>query len=195
MPSTIQRWADDVPADFKFTFKLWKGITHNKDLAFNYNDVERFMHTINGAGDKKGCLLIQFPPSLQINLNQLDVLLSAITTADEARDWKVVVEFRNRSWYQEDVYQLLENYQMAIVMHDMPASATPFIENDVPFTFLRFHGPENGYRGSYSDDYLSEYASYVNEWRDAGKTVYAYFNNTVGNALQNLITFDRMIGI
>src|SRR3954462_9251211 len=62
MPSTIQRWADDVPSDFKFTFKLWKGITHNKELAFAYNDIDRFMQSINKTSDKRGCLLIQFPP-------------------------------------------------------------------------------------------------------------------------------------
>lgn len=31
---TIAKWADDVPADFKFTFKLWRGITHEKGLVF-----------------------------------------------------------------------------------------------------------------------------------------------------------------
>ena len=30
---TVERWADDVPENFRFTFKLWRGITHAKELA------------------------------------------------------------------------------------------------------------------------------------------------------------------
>ncbi|WP_255479862.1 DUF72 domain-containing protein [Mucilaginibacter sp. E4BP6] len=48
-------------------------------------------------------------------------------------------------------------------------------------------------RGSYSDAFLSEYASYINDWLDEGKTVYTYFNNTMGNALQNLMTLKTFI--
>ncbi|MEO8884494.1 MAG: DUF72 domain-containing protein [Mucilaginibacter sp.] len=194
-PSTIQKWAADVPDDFKFTFKLWRQITHNKELAFNFSDLERFIHTINSIGDKKGCLLIQFPPSLQVNTKQLNLLLLAIIAVDNAREWRVAIEFRNCTWYREDIYKLLENYQMAMVIHDMPTSATPFIESGVPFVFLRFHGPNGGYRGSYTDDVLAEYASYINEWQEAGKNIYAYFNNTMGNAFQNVITLDQFIAI
>lgn len=31
---TIIKWASEVPADFRFTFKLWKEITHQKNLLF-----------------------------------------------------------------------------------------------------------------------------------------------------------------
>ncbi len=195
MRSTVEKWAADVPADFKFTFKLWKQITHNKGFVFDPHDLQKFMNAINGAGDKKGCLLIQFPPSLGININQLRVLLDAIIMIDNGREWKVAVEFRNKSWYTDDVYELLENYQMVMVIQDMPKSATPFIDSDVPFVFLRFHGPNGGYRGSYTDEHLAEYASYISNWQDEGKTIFAYFNNTMGDALQNLITLDRLIGI
>ncbi len=195
MRSTVQKWAADVPADFKFTFKLSRDITHNKELAFNPHDLEKFMNAISGAGDKKGCLLIQFPPSLGININQLRVLLDGIIMLDADKEWKVAVEFRNKSWYVDDVYELLENYQMAMVIQDMPKSVTPLIDSDVPFVFLRFHGPNGGYRGSYTDEHLAEYASYITNWQDEGKTIFAYFNNTMGDALQNLITLDRMIGI
>lgn len=195
MQSTVQKWAADVPDDFKFTFKLWKGITHNKDMAFDPADVEHFIKVINGAGNKKGCLLIQFPPSVTANIIKLTNLLSVIVSADAGREWKVAIEFRHRSWYRDNVYELLDQFKMAMVIHDMPKSATPMIEMDVPFTFIRFHGPNGGYRGSYSDDVLAEYASYINEWREDGKTVFAYFNNTMGDALQNVITLDRFIGV
>ena len=41
--ATIKRWAIEVPEGFKFTFKLFKGITHNKGLVFEDALVEKFM--------------------------------------------------------------------------------------------------------------------------------------------------------
>src|ERR1700749_3370129 len=77
MASTVKKWAGSVPDNFRFTFKLWRGITHNKQLTFNPEDVERFIKVIDCAGDKKGCLLVQFPASITLgNSNQLENLLT-----------------------------------------------------------------------------------------------------------------------
>lgn len=32
MASTVKKWAESVPDNFLFTFKLWREITHNKGL-------------------------------------------------------------------------------------------------------------------------------------------------------------------
>jgi uncharacterized protein YecE (DUF72 family) len=58
---TVAKWVADVPASFKFTFKLWREISHVKGLAFNPADVQRFMQAIDTAGEKKGCLLDPVP--------------------------------------------------------------------------------------------------------------------------------------
>jgi len=42
MATTVQRWAACVPENFQFTFKLWRGITHNKGLEFIQADVDHF---------------------------------------------------------------------------------------------------------------------------------------------------------
>lgn len=68
LPKTITKWTEDVPGEFRFTFKLWRGITHEKGLVFNPADITRFMEAINAAGSHKGCLLVQFPPSAKISL-------------------------------------------------------------------------------------------------------------------------------
>ena len=36
---TVNRWVTEVPADFRFTFKLWKEITHQKNLLFKTEDI------------------------------------------------------------------------------------------------------------------------------------------------------------
>ena len=193
MARTVEKWASEVPDDFRFTFKLWQGITHNKKLAFNPEDIARFFQVISAAGDKKGCLLVQFPPGTAYHPERLENLLVHLQNADPGNAWKITLEFRHKSWYNDTIYELLTNYGMGVVIHDLPASASPLTETNAPFVYLRFHGPEGGYRGSYADDVLSEYASYIKEWQADGKTVFVYFNNTMGAAVHNLITLNELV--
>lgn len=190
---TIERWVNETEDEFKFTFKLWQGITHTKGNAFLSEDLERFIYIINHAQHKKGALLIQFPPNVSCNPMLLHRLLTEIKLLDPDAQWQVAIEFRHRSWYADQIYEMLELYGVAMVWHDLPASAAPMQESDVDFIYLRFHGPEGGYRGSYADDFLNEYATYITDWLADGKTVYAYFNNTVGAAVQNLITLNKFV--
>jgi uncharacterized protein YecE (DUF72 family) len=189
MANTVKRWADEVPESFKFTFKLWKGITHNKQLDFEAADVAKFMSVIHEADSRKGCLLVQFPPSLTVSaLPKLTVLLQTLRT-----DWPIAVEFRHRSWYNDDVYEVLQKFNAALVIQDMPASTTPLLNTSDDLMYIRFHGPGGKYKESYSDEFLAEYATYIKEWQEEGKTVYIYFNNTAGDALNNLFTLQRYL--
>jgi uncharacterized protein YecE (DUF72 family) len=194
MVSTVKKWAEMVPDNFKFTYKLWREVTHNKQLFFDYADVERFLQVVDAAGAKKGSLLVQFPASIGVaNVKQLEVLLSNIKETGTAHGWDVAVEFRNKNWYHDDVYAMLDEFSCGMVVHDMPASLAPMIDSGASFVYLRFHGPNGGYRGSYTDSFLYEYAQYITEWLRDGKTVYAYFNNTMGDAVNNLITLNNYV--
>lgn len=187
---TISRWVAEVPDHFLFTFKLWKEITHQRELVFNNNDVTRFMEAIAAANEKKGCLLIQFPPGLQVNAKpQLQDLLQLV----KAYNWPLAVEFRHPSWYRDSVFEMLNVHQAAMVIQDMPKSATPIELTADALVYLRFHGPSGNYKGSYSEAFLSEYANYIAEWQQEGRTVFCYFNNTAGAALQNLNYLKRCL--
>ena len=194
MISTVQKWAESVPDEFQFTFKLWKEITHTKGLAFKHADVERFMHTISAAGVKSGCLLIQFPPSLTVSYSvQLMHLLTAVGNEDPQRKWKIAIEFRNNSWYTDEIFQLAADFDAGIVLQDMPASINSRLNEEAKFVYLRFHGYNGDYKGGYEDDFLSEYAYYIRDWLVEGRDVYVYFNNTRGDAVQNLVTLNRYV--
>lgn len=193
LPATVAKWAGSVHPDFRFTFKLWREITHNKGLDFNEEDVTRFFHTIDRVESKKGSLLIQFPASITAEYRmQLEKLLYVIKKADR-QGWDLAVEFRDRSWYNEAIYGLLHAFDAALVIHDMPASATPWLEHSSEFIYIRFHGPAGDYRGGYSEDFLNEYALYIHEWIKEKKKVYLYFNNTVGEAWDNLQTMNALL--
>jgi uncharacterized protein YecE (DUF72 family) len=194
MNRTVQRWALSVDENFKFTFKLLGEITHSKNLNFDVSHLERFIHTINDVGEKKACMLVQFPPNLEsANIHQLESLLKSIKLYDPNNSWHVAIEFRNKSWYNLDVYDLIEYFKSVIVIHDMPASATPLINIPADFIYLRFHGPTGNYRGSYSEAFLVEYAEYIKEWIREGKTVFVYFNNTAGDAFNNLRSLNKFV--
>jgi uncharacterized protein YecE (DUF72 family) len=194
MGKTLAKWKEQVPPGFAFTFKLWKEITHDKDLDFKEQDVKSFFEVIAYAGEKKGCVLVQFPPSLgKVRLMQLGALLACIDQYNTGRAWKIAVEFRNKSWYQPEVYDLLESHGAAMVIQDIPKSVTPMIDHASNFLYIRFHGPSGNYRDSYSEHFLAEYATYVREWLQEGKTVFVYFNNTMGDAFKNLETLNNFI--
>jgi uncharacterized protein YecE (DUF72 family) len=184
---SLARWSNEVPVDFKFTFKLWKQITHLKELQFNEFDVTEFMRTISNVGDKRGCLLIQFPASIKNHYaDQLGRLLSAIKINNANNPWYVAIEFRDNSWYTEETYDLMNQFGTAIVIHDKPGAPPANIELKSKIKYLRFHGPRGDYRGSYDKAFLHEYATYIQEWREAGNLVFVYFNNTNGDAYNNL---------
>lgn len=192
--STVVNWAETVPDNFRFTFKVSKTITHIKGLDFAKKDVTDFIKTVENISDKKGCLLAQFPPSLKIEkLDELQNLLEALGEATQYTPWRIAMEFRNSTWYEREVYELLHEFNVSMVIHDIPASATSLDEPVGEFIYLRFHGPEPRYRGNYSDEFLQRYAGYIKQWIKEGKTVFAYFNNTVGDAAGNLITLNNYV--
>jgi uncharacterized protein YecE (DUF72 family) len=194
MSTTVAKWAKDVPDNFKFTFKLSRDITHNKGLAFDPEAVKRFMEVIDAAGDKKGCLLVQFPASVRIGqLRQLSLLMHTLRECDPNLQWHIALEFRHVSLYQDEVYRLLEEYSMAMVIQDKPPAVTPMLEDTLSFVYLRFHGPDGRYGGTYEDEVLYEYAGYIRDWLSEGKTVYTYFNNTMGSAVANLFSLKDMV--
>jgi uncharacterized protein YecE (DUF72 family) len=192
--STIANWAESVPANFRFTFKVSKTITHAKGLQFTAKDVYDFINTVGNIGEKKGCLLAQFPPSLKIEkLDQLQRLLETLGEATHNSGWRLAIEFRDSSWYEREVHELLEEYDAAMVIQDMPKSATPLDRVRGDLIYLRFHGPEPRYRGDYSNEFLKQMAAYIKMWIREKKTVYAYFNNTVGAAVENLQSLNKYV--
>ncbi|NIJ52753.1 DUF72 domain-containing protein [Dyadobacter arcticus] len=187
LASTVRNWSTQVPDGFKFTFKLWREITHNKGLIFDPENIARFIQVIDEIGDKKGCLLVQFPPSVKSSMqSQLERLLIAIAEADPLKNWKVALEFRHASCYTDELYELIDHFGFQIVLHDKPGSAPGLLESDLDFIYLRFHGPNGDYRGQYEEDALYEYAEIIQNWMEEGKTVYSYFNNTMGEAMKSL---------
>lgn len=184
-PATINQWSESVSKEFRFTFKLWKHITHSRHLDFNNADLVKYFDVIAPAKAKAGCLLVQFPASVTCNfLKKLEHLISGIQQLNKGV-WPLAVEFRSPCWYNDETYELLNQYHASMVYHDKWGSESPQPDLEADHIYLRFHGPRGDYKGSYDPGLLHEYAGYVIDWMHSGKSVFVYFNNTIGDALGN----------
>jgi len=188
---TVRRWAENTPAHFVFTFKLSKVITHVKNLEFSVADVMQFLEVINEASNKKGCILVQFPAGLKAtSFDVFQALMNLLQST--ATGWNLAVEFRDTSWYNEQVYSYMRALNIALVQHDMPNSATPGIAT-ASFNYYRFHGPDGTYRGSYSNETLISYAGKLQAGIEQQQTTFCYFNNTMGAAMANLQYLRKLV--
>ena len=192
-PNTFVKWSSEVGEDFRFTCKLPRSITHGKPLSYQPENIDRFMRASNGIGEKKGCLLVQFPASVKIeHIGEVERILRRLNTLNEKPDWKICIEFRDALWYEnETMLRVLDEVNVSLVLHDMVNSPTPLLLASNP-VYVRFHGPESDYRGSYSEAVLVSYAFAIKDWlRD--RDVYVYFNNTIGDAFKNAQFLKRII--
>lgn len=188
MPSTFEKWSAEVPGSFRFTVKLWKEITHVKYLDFNAADLALFYNAINRLGNKKGCLLIQFPGSITFDsYARVEQLLTQCKELDPEAQWRIAIEFRSKTWYTGETYELLDHYGASLVHQDMPKSKNEIINKAAGFVYIRFHGVNGDYKGSYTDDQLGSQSQKIQHWLNEGKDVYVYFNNTIGDAFQNAL--------
>lgn len=194
MAATFKKWADDAGPAFRFSVKLWQGITHAKDCKFSEEDIERFVKNASMLQENKGCLLLQFPGKITLDyFNQVEHMLRMLTHAQNVNTWNMAVEFRNASWYTGETMELLDGYNASLVLHDYPKGKNNELNKKAPVAYIRFHGPTGDYRGSYSHESLLQKTAEIQQWLKSGKEVYTYFNNTIGDAYQNAHTLKKLL--
>ena len=190
---TLHKWSLDIAQNFIFTLKLWQDVTHTKNLLTDLNNIDTFINAAEGIGDKKGCILIQFPGKITLDYyNEVEGILSRLSEQDPQNNWRKAIEFRDRSWYVNETLELMDEYGASIVLHDMPKSKNEIPNTSSPFIYQRFHGADGDYRGSYTDEFLQEQYKNIQGWLKSGKDVYVYFNNTIGSAFDNAMSLKKM---
>ncbi len=68
MAGTYQRWAQEVPDNFRFSIKLSKKFSHDSGLKINKHEIQASLQNIQLLGEKLGVLLVQFPGKKQFEL-------------------------------------------------------------------------------------------------------------------------------
>jgi uncharacterized protein YecE (DUF72 family) len=170
--SSVARWVEQTPPGFVFSVKASRYLTHIKRLADLGPGLERFYACIEPLLDstKLGPLLWQLPPNFKRDDERLAAALERLPKGQ-----RHAFEFREASWFHPDVYALLREHRLALVIGDRP-EVHPFQSHELTtdFTFIRFHSGTRGRRGNYSESELEEWARRFERWP---VDVFAYFNN------------------
>lgn len=185
---TFVQWRETVPPGFEFAVKANRYITHMKKLKDPAEPVATFVQGVAALEDHLGPMLFQLPPHWHLNLERLRAFLETLPAAG-----RHVFEFRDPSWFDERVYDLLAEYGAAFCIHDMAGQPSPKVVT-ADLVYVRFHGPDGQYQGSYDKQALAGWAGAFSTWRRQGKEIYCYFNNDEeGHAPENASTLLNML--
>ncbi len=191
-PATYARWAQSVPADFKFSVKAPKKITHELRLSGASAALDQFLYEVITLGDKLGCLLVQLPPSLQF-----DAAIAAAFFSELRAKYaeKIACEPRHATWFSVESADLLGRYKVARVAADPalhPGASEP--AGDPSMQYFRLHGSPRTYFSRYTDEYLALLAKRLIAGSGKGLEVWCIFDNTAaGHAIENALQLRRLV--
>ena len=188
--TTLAQWRDAVPDGFRFTAKASRYITHMKKLKDPAASLERFLERIAILEPKLGPLLFQLPPKWRADVDRLEAFLDAVP-----KERRAAVEFRDASWWIDDVYAALERHGAAFCPFELAGQEAP-LQVTADFVYLRLHGPGDAYQGAYDDARLRAWADHLVAWRDAGRDVWCFFDNDeAGYAALNAARLQTLVEV
>jgi uncharacterized protein YecE (DUF72 family) len=161
MPKTsvLENWAGSTPESFRFAIKASRRITHMARLKADEaaDSVEFLYRNLAALGAKRGPVLFQLPPFLKKDLSRLSEFLALLP-----EDHRAAFEFRNDSWFAEDVYAALKGAGAALCLSEREDNAPPPLVETAPFGYVRLR-LEN-----YSDAELEQWALRLEatSWRE-----------------------------
>lgn len=203
---TFENWYKKIPQEFYFVAKGSRFITHIKRIHAVGKPLDLFLDNVVCLKEKLAAVLWQFPPSFKKNLKRLETFLKLLSRKTKV---KQAFEFRNQTWFDDEIYDLLKNYNAGLcVAH---SSRYPFVKvATADFLYLRFHG-EDLYSSNYSNSELKEWADFAKRFSAAGgslaglgqaasggkkKDIFAFFNNDAyAYAVKNALAFRKLLDV
>jgi uncharacterized protein YecE (DUF72 family) len=188
-PETFDAWRAQAPDGFSYAVKANRFLTQAKKLKDCEEPLARMMAPFRHLEQKMGAILYQLPPRFRLNIERLESFLKLVP-----RDVTNVFEFRDPSWYVDEVFALLDSHGASFCTHDMVGLETPRIATGRG-AYVRFHGHGAKYVGRYPDEVLLDWAAWMIEQSRQKRMVWVYFNNDIdGHAVKDALTLKSMIG-
>jgi uncharacterized protein YecE (DUF72 family) len=192
--STVEKWREIVPEGFLFAAKFPREITHDRNLVGAEAEAESFLHTMAELGDRLGPLLLQLPPSFDVEgMGVLEDFLERMPGS-----FRYAVEVRHRSWLGSDLPEMLRERGTALTLIDYPGM--PRMERaTADFSYIRWLGDRREFPSDHThlekerDDDLRWWSDLVGRFLQEGRTVFAYANNHYQNHSPS--TLDRFLEI
>ena len=186
--TALQNWRDVTPVKFCFAVKASRYLTHMKKLKDPKPGLQKFFRRVEMLGRKLGPILFQLPPGWQCNFDRLASFLTALP-----RKHRCAFEFRNSSWHNQAIYELLRRHNAAFCVYELAGFQSP-IEITADFAYIRLHGPGGAYQGRYTEKRLGGWAGDIRHWRRRLKDIYVYFDNDLhGYAAHNALELKKML--
>ena len=144
LAKTASAWVERVEEyeRFRFTAKLWKRFTHERDRAFTTDEVDqvRAGFDVMMESGHLGAVLLQFPWSFRRTDENREWLGDVARTF---RQYPLVVEVRHSSWLAPDFLRGLEEEGIGFVNIDQPLyhnSIGPTAHATSHVGYVRVHG-------------------------------------------------------
>jgi uncharacterized protein YecE (DUF72 family) len=167
---TVKSWLKQAEGrDMTYTVKVSELITHIQKFEGTETLVRDFGYIADLLGPRMGCFLFQLPPSYHYTPDRLATILSQL---DPAR--RNVIEFRHKSWWNEDVYEAFRKSGSIFCSCSGPGLPDQLVKTAGDI-YIRFHGVDRWYRHDYSLEELTLWAVHIREAH--ADRVWIYFNN------------------
>ena len=185
---TLRSWSSHTPADFVFAVKAWRVITHRKKLKNCKDTVDTLLELSATLKDKLGPVLFQLPPHWYCNAQRLREFLGLLP-----EDYRYTFELRDPDWHNDEIYALLIEHNVAFCIFELGDVRSPQVCT-ADFVYIRLHGPQGPYAGSYSARALRRWAEKLSGWQAQGKDVFIFFDNDeAAYAVKNALLLDKLL--
>jgi uncharacterized protein YecE (DUF72 family) len=188
-PQTYRRWAGATPADFRFSVKAPKAITHERRLADADAPLVVFLDQVACLGDRLGPILVQLPPSLRFDPKVAGAFFESLRGRFSGL---VACEPRHATWFAEEAETLLSAHRIARVAADPPPVAAAKAPGGWRgLTYLRLHGSPRIYYSQYGPERLGALAASLDE--TASETWVIFDNTALGAATEDALALADML--
>lgn len=190
-PQTYARWAESVPADFRFSVKIPKLISHEHRLQGCAPALDVFLGQCGELGERLGCLLLQLPPSLAFEPGVAEVFFTGLR---ERFAGQVVIEPRHETWVQAE--SPLTHWRITQATVDPSRLSNDSQPAGWPgLRYWRLHGAPRLYYSAYEEDYLARLAVALKAEAQGGAPTWCIFDNTAsGAATGNALRLIELLG-
>jgi len=168
----LRGWFERTPEDFLFSVKAWRGLTHYKRLGDCAGSLKLFLARLLPLKEKCGPILFQLPPRFGCDAPRLEAFLTLLP-----QERRFAFEFRDPSWHDDTVYELLELHGAAFCPFELGRQRGPRVAT-ADFVYVRLHGRKGRYRGRYGKAALADWGTWLSAQKAEGRDVYVYFDNT-----------------
>jgi uncharacterized protein YecE (DUF72 family) len=165
--STVERWKTQTPADFLFSAKFPRIITHVKMLRDCERETELFFGRMSKLGSKLGPLLLQFPAAFK--LRHVDILSDFLQGLP--KKGRFAVEVRNKELLTDRLYSVLSENDVALALVGSPFMPSTDVRA-ADFVYIRLEGDRRRVKGNLGDVEVDR-ARDLEKWADNIRTFMA----------------------